>query len=303
MRVILLLVPLAAISQAYDGCGLAQWRCGDVCITDAAPCYCGGQKTFFKEEKSQTHLTWCCSNTTCMGLDSAEDQVGPFQESFVSGANCPTGTVRNLSETCPNHFPSTQDTSIQTRKELGEKAMVSCNDYDGPDVDTPIGLRSYLPCWEPDQAITECTKKSHLGDGKYDCKSRSDENPFSKEDTADSDLTSLMTECTVDVNDEEQHGLLCPGYGCLPYSDWCQLKTVGKDGVTEEPKRCGILGEPPFLSNDETVCSHPTFWRDKSCPEYRCNGAFPGQCGATVRGKGNKSRQKKQQKCSSILPR
>ena len=279
MRTILLLV-FARISQAYDGCGLAQWRCGDVCITDAAPCYCGGQETFFKED-SETHSTWCCTNTTCMGLGSAEVIFG-FEGAYVLGANCTAGAVRNLSEPCPNNFPSTQDTTIQTRKVLGGKATVSCNDYYGPEVDPPPGLRSYIPCWEPDQTITECIKKSHEGDGKYNCKSRSDENPFSK-DTADSDPTSLMTKCR---DDEGELGLLC-GLRCLPFRDWCQITTIGKEGAIEEPKECGFPGEPQFFSNDEKVCSHPTFWRDKSCPEYRCNGAFPGQCGATVIVQGN----------------
>ena len=274
MRLILLLV-FAPISQAYDGCGLARWRCGDVCITDAAPCYCGGQETFFKENSETRHSTWCCANTTCMGLGS---DLLFGEPTFVDGANCTTGEVRNLSEPCPNHFPSTQDTTIQTRKKLGGKATVSCNDYYGPEVDTPAGIRSYIPCWEPNQTISKCTKKSHEGDGKYHCKSRSDENPFSK-DTAVSDPTSLMTECTHDITGKS--GLLCPGNGCLPFRDWCQVKTVANwtIGTIGGPKECGLPGEPHFFSNDETVCSNATFWRDKSCPEYRCNGAFPGQCG------------------------
>ena len=280
---VLLVVLLTPICQAYDGCGRAQWRCGDICIGDTSPCYCGNQTTFFREKNSETetttHSTWCCTNTTCMGLGSDN-----LSGAFVEGANCTTGEVRNLSEPCPNHFPSTQDTTIQTSKKLGGKATVSCNDYYGPEVDTPAGIRSYIPCWEPNQTISKCTKKSHEGDGKYHCKSRSDENPFSK-DTTVSDPTSLMTECT---DDNEKPGLLCPGKGCLPFRDWCQVKTVGKSGTIEEPKECGLPGEPHFFSNDETVCSNATFWRDKSCPEYRCNGAFPGQCGATSRERGNK---------------
>ena len=271
MRLILLLV-LAHSSQAYDGCGLAQWRCGDICILDHAPCHCGNQTTFFKEyddetQKVTTHLTWCCAKTTCQGL--GEEKVEWEVRGAKNGANCSSGRVLNLTEPCPNHFTSTQGTTNQKREGLEGNATESCNDYDAIYVETAKGVdplvRSYTPCWEPGQNISECILKSDEGDGKYHCKSRSDENPFPNT-TAIFDPTSLMKECN-DTNKEA--GLECPGQGCLRFDDWCQIKTVSVDGYTEPPRKCEPSGQPHFFSNDKTVCSHPTFWRDKPCTEYR----------------------------------
>ena len=287
MWLILLVLLLTPISQAqHDGCGHRQWRCGDICIGDSSPCHCGNQTTFFREINSETqfetqfvktttHLTWCCSHTTCQGLGEAEVRW-EFRGAFLSGANCSSGTVLKLTEPCPNQLPSTQKTVNQTRIRLGGKATVSCNDYNAPDTE-----RSYIPCWEPNQTITECIKKSQLKDGKYHCKSRSDERPFSKDATV-FDFTSLMKECT-DHNKEA--GLMCPDHGCLRFDDWCQIKTISERGETEGPRKCGPPGQH-FFSNDKRVCSHPTFWTDKTCTEYRCSGAFPGQCGATLSVRG-----------------
>ena len=292
MKLILLLLVAINISKAYDGCGLALWRCGDLCIGDSAPCHCGNETIFFKEKNPETkftttHSKWCCATTTCQGLGVA-DVMGDFQGAFLLGARCSSGKVRKLSQPCPKHLPSTKGTVTQEREELGGTATMSCNNYDDPEVDTPAGLRSYLPCWQPGQKITECIQKSHQGNGRYDCQSRSDENPFSK-DTSVFDLpTSIMTECE---DDENRPGLICPGHGCLPLDDWCQIKTVGKEGRVYGPKRCDLPGQKYFFSNDDKVCSHPTFWRDKKCSEYRCNGAFPGQCGSTVSGRGDQRKE------------
>ena len=292
-----ILLLLTSISQAYDGCGRAKWRCGDICIGHNSPCHCGNQTIFFRETNwkydfTTTHYTWCCAKTTCEGLGVAEAS-GKFKGAFLSGANCSSGSVLNLTEPCPNQYASTQHTATQTNERLGGKATVSCNDPDVQDVEDTVrlraNLRSYIPCWEPNQNIRRCINKLHLEDEEYHCKSRSDEKPFSK---LVFDPFSLMIACRDSRNIP---GLVCPGYGCLPFSDWCQDKNVDKEGFIKEPKECGLPEQQHFFSNDKIVCSHPRFWRDKTCPEYRCNGAFPGQCGATAREPGNKTSKKTKQ--------
>ena len=273
--IIVLLVLVPSI-LAFDGCGgNGLWRCGDVCIGDNSPCHCGNETTFFQvKNSSKTHLTWCCTNTTCQGLGDKEVRW-EFKGAYLKGANCSSGSVLNLTQACPNDLPSTRGTTSQKRDGIGGTATESCNDYDVPgvgiSVDPDIGLRSYTPCWTPGQNISECIKKSFEGDGKYHCKSRSDENPFpntSGVTTAVVDPTSLMTACQDFKN---KSGLLCPGRGCLRFDHWCQVTTIGKDGATEGPRKCGLPGQPQFMSNDKKVCSHPTFWRDKAgtCTEYR----------------------------------
>lgn len=75
-------------------------------------------------------------------------------------------------------------------------------------------------------------------------------------------ITSVVTEC---IDSNKRTGLKCPGHGCLRFDDWCQSKTLN------EPKKCELPGEGHFFSNDKKLCSHPTFWRDKPCPQYRYN--------------------------------
>ena len=250
---VLTLVLLAQRGQAYDGCGLAQqWRCGDVCISEDAPCHCGGETLSLKESTNKTHSAWCCTNTPCAGLGR-------------KGANCSTGTALNLTQPCPSHFLSTKNTTKQTREALGGAATVRCNNYNVEDE----GLRSYVPCWEPNQKITKCIKKSQMRDGKYDCQSRSDERPFSKRNQK-FDLTGLLSECHDNSN---RTGLMC-GKECLRFDNWCQQKPA--------PIKCAFPGHEPFFSDDKDICSHPTFWRDKECTEHRCTGFFPGQCRHTV---------------------
>ena len=273
---------LAPSSQAYDGCGLSAWRCGDVCIGHTvSPCHCGNQTKFFRD-----HI-WCCSNTACEGLGEPKTlaQFG-WKEHYSSGATCSSGKVLNLTEPCPNQFSSTNGatkqtleilgvrkflesgngSTNQTREILGGKATKSCNNFDDAivDIDIDDGLRRYTPCWKPGQEIEgECIKKSEEGDGKYHCNSRSDENPFA---TQTVDPTSVMKEC-ID-NTTNKAGLDCPGHGCFPFIDWCQSKLSTEGG----PKKCELPGEGQyFFSNDKELCSHPTFWREKPCPEYRYN--------------------------------
>ena len=277
--------------QAYDGCGRERWRCGDVCIQDLSPCHCGGQTTFFRG-RNRTLLTWCCAetNSNCTGLGS--NRTDPDQEGVYwdKGANCSAGQVLELTQPCPKTSPSiTNTTKKQTKEDLGGEATDSCNFNDeGQQIDErDIGLRSYVPCWGPKQTIKECFKKSHEGDQKYHCKNRRDEKPFSTNRHVLFEHTNLLEGCidnsTAGAN---KAGLSC-GEKCLRFDSWCREKPIGLKG----PIICNFPNGTEFLSNDKRLCSHPTFWKDKNCTEYRCNGAFPGQCGSTVLGSGKQTRK------------
>ena len=285
MRLMLLLVFTCSTMDAFEYCGNQQWLCGDKCIWRAAPCHCGDQTIIFQKTRAgfenqnvfeTSELAWCCTNASCARLGSGDG-------GWTKGANCSVGNVLKLTEPCPNNFISTQNTRKQTRKDLGGKATDSCNDFDSPDIYTDkfkeIGLRSYIPCWELQQKIPKCIKKSFQGDGKFDCESRSDEDPFTegKKKTL-FDPNILLTECR---DHENTPGLMC-GDECLRIDDWCQIKTTNSKGRVEGPRKCDFPGQKQFFSNDKSLCSNQSFWKDKECPEYRCNGAFPGQCGATV---------------------
>ena len=285
------LVPLLLIaqgSQAYDGCGLQQWRCGDVCIQHNSKCHCGNQTTFFKEKDRKgekgIHSTWCCAVTPCTGIDQPSNNK-VLNGSYELGANCSVGQVLELTQPCPKTSPSLTETAkIQTNEKLGGNATHSCNDNNEPrnigSLDVPVGLRSYVPCWGPKQKVNECFKKSHEGDQKYHCKNRRDEKPFSKDNHKNVLFrhTNLLKGCTDENN---KAGLYC-GTTCLRFDSWCQEKPINLDG----PIMCYFPNGTEFPSNDKRLCSHPTFWKDKECTEYRCNGAFPGQCGSTALGLG-----------------
>ena len=271
---------IAHSCRAYDGCGKAQWRCGDVCIQSGSPCYCGGQTTFLKG-KDVVYPTWCCAESNCTGIGSPSSNRD-FKGSFGEGANCSAGEVLQLTKPCSKKSPSTRTTIVHKNEDLGGEATVSCNDNnDGLQIDSKVGLRSYLPCWEPEQVIRECFKKDQENDRKYDCKSRSDERPFSKQSKVVFDRTKLLEDCTTEKG---KTGLTC-GTECLRIDSWCQKKPVGKKG----PILCDFPNVTKFYSNDKRLCSQLEFWKGKDCPaeQYRCNGAFPGQCGESGYGKIN----------------
>ena len=275
------LVPLLLIaqgSQAYDGCGLSRWRCGDICIGDKTTCFCGSDKTSFKKGGDILSTTWCCAETNCTGIG---DQYSD-DEAFQDGANCSAGQVHQLTKPCSKTSPSTLTSTLIVHKneDLGGEATVRCNDNNEPgNLDTPVGLRSYVPCWGPEQSIEECFKKSHGGDKKYHCKTRRDERPFSKDNHKNVLFkhTNLLEGCTdTGIFGGNKAGLCC-GSMCLRFDSWCQEQPIGYRG----PFMCKFPNGTEFHSNDKRLCEHPTFWKDKECTEYRCSGAFPGQCGFT----------------------
>ena len=268
---------IAHSCRAYDGCGKAQWRCGDVCIQSGSPCYCGGQTTFLKG-KDVVYPTWCCAESNCTGIGSPSTN-SDFKGSFEEGANCSAGEVLELTKPCSIESPSITTTSkIRTNEYLGGEAPVSCNN-DGSDVGLRfgVGLRSYLPCWEPELKIRVCFKSSYKEDERYHCKNRRDEKPFVKRRKF-FEHTNLLKVCTTYKG---KVGLTC-GTDCLRIDSWCQKKPVGK----KEPILCNFPNVTQFYSNDKRLCSHPEFWKDKICPgdQYRCNGALPGQCGESGYG-------------------
>ena len=119
---------IAHSCRAYDGCGKAQWRCGDVCIQSGSPCYCGSQTTFLKE-KDGVYSTWCCAESNCTGIGSPSTNTD-FKGSFEEGANCSAGEVLDLKKPCSKKSPSTRTTKVHKNEDLGGEATASCNDND-----------------------------------------------------------------------------------------------------------------------------------------------------------------------------
>ena len=205
---ILLFLPLLTNSLAMDGCAHHAWRCGDVCVDGSAACKCG-EATF----SAGDHM-WCCEDKPCTGkgeLDWLGYYWGEWQGYSKIGAHC-NGRALNLTEPCRG----------------------GCNFYKEDSSRNVNGVvRGYIPCNTSTKTITQCIKEHDVRDGKFDCKSRADEEPFAtgfeKTSTLLNDLENILIACK---GGRGHPGFTCSGYTgrhCLSMIYWCSSEVHSCD--------------------------------------------------------------------------
>ena len=248
---VLLLILIVGNTLAWDGCNVNNWRCGDVCIHEAAKCTCGGE-TF--NHKAQM---WCCQDSPCTGTGTTV----AFAFSGETGADC-TGTALNLTQACNQ----------------------TCNYYEEDPYRNVAGVRrSYAPCQVDNLTTTQCIPEAEVRDGKFDCRNRGDEEAFPKLSSLLLDLDNILTPCT-----DYWQGFKCstsiPSYGLGPvpyYRDNCTA--LWQWCTPEFPFACDELAGITATGKtiDPQICSNQTFWTKQMCGDpryYRCTGKTSGEC-------------------------
>merc|ERR1719264_710515 len=254
--------------QASDGCGLENWKCGDICIPQSKTCHCGGDKIQFNE--TLQNEDWCCSEKPCTELgvweitfDEYGDQSPLNGFGWSEGANCSSGKALLLMQPCEG----------------------KCND--NREIDWLQDFRSYIPCppTTENAPVSQCIRQGEESDNQFQCLNRADENPFSPQGITRSstlDLSTILTNCTLSSGPLKGFpGLACPntflpqiGYDsmseCAPYFFWCRK---------DIPIYCEY-GSIDFVATDPQVCKNASFWQQHpTCgsPDFkRCNGT--GKC-------------------------
>ncbi len=261
-----------------------QYLCGDVCLENYQPCDCGDQR--ITEGWSYGIKEYCCAPASACTRTQ-------------TGANCSSGEVLdwdspvpcNATGRCFNDVLTSQnlhwtyskytcpDKCIDWREMcLGVSFCAGDEEACGPQ------LRCPASDFRPVTSITKynmstipvryyCYRdrdfKKIQNNGSYELIDRADEDlPVSSVISAKSiNYTAAMAPCTYSGNAD----FICNEYCKSPY-EWCNAKY--------ERIYCSDSG---VWMSDPVLCSHPTFWRDRSCnlflyaefyPGLRCTGAI-----------------------------
>ena len=242
-------------SGAYD-------KCGDKFLSIFSDCKCG-------YEILRASFQYCCLSPSDPCTGDGDGDV-----------DCPTGKVKNMTESCDGVCYN----SYQHSQQIGPNAQYS---YDGGDKCVPVedicqGI-SYcqedveicnekLKCIKDFQFTFKVEKLNIVGEhhycynedqyknnGKFDIIDRSDEQNINIATVKNISYTAF-TQCNDSFNNL---GVMCEDE-CLRSAGWCtDDDVVGYDGVGSTGQVCHNIS-----STDDQLCSNYTFWSNVSCTVY-----------------------------------
>ena len=259
------------------------FKCGDFCVKDIT-CNCGSERLRYNSE-------YCCAPaSSCVRTET--------------GVNCTQGEVHqslafcNATGKCFNDILTSQHFTVHAtytcQKERkcmrwgdiyrsvcqGVNLCAGDEELCRPEVRCPVlwdGLTSvgrgeiYKSNMSTIPVRSYCynriTFDETINNGAYDLLDRSDED---LSENSVSSAQSINFTALVSCTKSDGDGVLCAG-GCKHTAIWCNEKW---DGYCEDS---GVWRTDPRL------CSHPTFWQERSCkmtseghlyPGLRCTGAI-----------------------------
>ena len=252
-----------------------QFLCGDICLNNTQPCYCGGQNV--------TQGGWgkhCCAPASaCNGTQW--------------WANCSSGEVLSWRSPTPCNTTGRCFNDVLTSQNLHYNyakytCQDKCIDWDdmcqgvshcagdeeacGPELRCPPGATRHNMSTIPIRYF--CYDDDEFGQikntGVYELLDRTDEELSVSTVTSGRSINyTALAPCTFSDGDV---GVKCDGGVCLHTAIWCNEKW-GK-------RYCK---DSRVMTTDPRLCSQPTFWQEKSCnytyrghifPGVRCTGAI-----------------------------
>ena len=207
--------------------------------------------------KSRSHVAACVNTSTCIKEGQGEGGHGNYSQTICTGDSSCEGELNwcrdevRKEENCPGDF-------------------VRCI---GSNTEEGNGTKS-IP--------GQCIHPSKMRDGREsNCLDRSDEDPF-QEATNSTDTETVIDFANIkNCTSSGRPGLVCDGQmarlfatdGCLTMDYWClDLFSLF----------CPAVLGVGIRTNDPTLCSNNTFWRQQTCGKgavmLRCQAANSGQC-------------------------
>ena len=210
---------------------------------------CNNDNICVKEGEGFTHSLGTYRPTICTGDSSCEGELDWCREEKREEEECPTNLFGR------NLF--TRCLRISSTNKVGNGTK-------------------YIP--------GQCIELKKLRDGKENnCLDRSDEDPFQEAYNGTAKETIIDFAKLRSCSDEDRGvGLECGEQKkCLPMFYWC--------AGAQESRDCSVPGGAVINTNDPTLCSNISFWRQQTCGQsgnkhvgiedkLRCQAGFSGRC-------------------------